>query len=271
MRWEEIGNEEYHAHEAWGHSSARMFEVSPKAALAHKQLTPSSALVVGTLVHAMVLEPDNMPEILECPTKGYDTRAAQALREERPGALLVNEADMAEARALADAITSHDDARSLLFECPRREISTFWEQDGIQCKARPDAMSETIMLDLKTARDFDSFRRVYLSSYTVTPARGLTQAGWYTSHPDLHHIRFGFILAVKEPAIDVGVIWLSPDAVKHGRLWCSEIRHAIANVTKHEAPAVPWWAQAPQVYDPTDGLAPDLSITVGGVPIGEAF
>lgn len=267
--WMDIPAERYHADKAWGSSSARLFETSPKAAIAGIEPAPSSALSVGTLAHALVLEPARMGDIIEAPTKTFGVKA-QKLQDENPDKIVACPQDLELARALADAVLSHDEASSLLFDCGMREMSAFYDLDGVRCKVRPDAMSNVVMLDLKTARDYDSFVRGYLRSYNK-PARGLTQFGWYTSHPELHHMRCGFIVAVKEPAIDVGVIWLSDDAVKWGRSWASEIRHQIHAVETGGMEPIPEWSRAAQVYDPTDGLAPDLSITMGGVPIGDAF
>ncbi len=163
-------NAEYHADMT--HVSHSMIEVDIKSpsdyyryfvACTHTR-ERTKAMLFGTLVHCLVLEPDRFDaEFVMCDvstrnTKAYKAFAAEVVKaDEHYGDPLRNVIlahELGEARRCAEAIHEHPIAGKMLEDCTHYEESLRWTDPdtGMLCKCRIDAFG-SIALDIKTASD----------------------------------------------------------------------------------------------------------------------
>jgi exodeoxyribonuclease VIII len=163
---------------------------------------PSLALVLGTLIHGLVLEPHMplprialVPETYTVPADSKPDKGAPGPGETVPwnnrakhcrdwralqeaaGKIVLDAEDMATVRECAQAVEGNDEAAELLRRCIHRESTLVWETEArTPCKARLDAWGEdALVVDVKTTTDAspDGFRRhAYDLGYHL-------QAAWY--------------------------------------------------------------------------------------------
>lgn len=139
---------------------------------------PTPALIMGSLVNTMLLEPELVDQQFavagqcvvttlkgaRCSRMGgslFDGEwyCTQHLPPETPtdgGKRVVSREQFETAGACVLAIRNHPAARKLLDDRTDTELSLVWrdEETGVLCKARPDALIRPdVLLDLKTCRD----------------------------------------------------------------------------------------------------------------------
>lgn len=159
---------------------------------------PTPALVLGSLVNAMLLEPDTVDEkyaVAErcCATTGKGTRCSNPGKYREGGGVwfcgvhangdgdgvqVVSQEQHGLAGSCVLAIRSHPAALALLDQRTDTELSLVWkdEETGVLCKGRPDALIRpNILLDLKTCRD--ASRRAF--ERAMFEYGYYTQAAWY--------------------------------------------------------------------------------------------
>lgn len=234
---------DYHAAEALSASGAKLLLRSPAHYLASKanQKEPTAAMRLGTLTHALVLEPEKfdaefavMPKFDRRTTIGK--KAAEEFEQEHAGKVIVDEIAYERARNIADAVRSHPlVAQSLVGG--HAEVSLFWDQYGLPCKARCDYMTGNSIFDVKTCLDAspEGFaRQIANFQYHLQAAHysaGFREVvGW---EPD----RFVFIAVESEAPHAVGIYALDARSLQSGRLLME--RAAAAYRTAIEQPAVP--------------------------------
>jgi hypothetical protein len=152
----------YHAQD-WACGSTWLktaIAASPYHASAKTEAKNDAALVVGTVLHAMVLEPDSVVrKFMQCPELDRRTKAGKATYEglqatsSLMGQTLVQAQEWELAKQMATSIRRHGDAYGTLLECKLKEVSYFAEvRDGIWGKARFDAIAldGRIACDVKT-------------------------------------------------------------------------------------------------------------------------
>lgn len=178
-----MSNFDYHMHSAISKSDLDLINRSPayyKCIKANpKEQTP--AMLFGSMVHKLVLEPSEfdgeyavMPHIDRRTKSGKE--AYSAFLDECGGRTIVDDELFNSARSAADSVMNHPVARKLLTNgCA--ELSYFWEEDGVQCKCRPDYLRTDLKcaVDLKTTLNAspESFAK---SAYDY---RYHVQAAWY--------------------------------------------------------------------------------------------
>lgn len=132
-----------------------------------KESTPS--MRAGTLLHALVLEPETISARYVVRPEDIDprTKAGKEWAEAYKGREIISADQWATAKAQRDALLSVQDIADVL-KRGAAEVSFFWvDQDtGVHCKARADFVhplpdGRVILLDLKTTPDAspDSFGR----------------------------------------------------------------------------------------------------------------
>lgn len=135
---------------------------------------PTPALMLGSLVNAMLLEPelveDQYAVAERCSaTTGKGTRCNNAGKyrdgvawfcgvhaEHGEPIRVVSQDQFSLAGSCVLSIRSHPAARALVDDRTDTEVSLVWkdEETGVLCKARPDALIRpNVLLDLKTCRD----------------------------------------------------------------------------------------------------------------------
>jgi len=149
-----IPAEEYFAIDAVSCSLLKRMDCPAKA---HISKPPSAAMDLGTVVHALVLEPDAdliavAPEINRRTKAGKEEWAE--FQKANSGKLILDQATFEQACCMRDSVLAHAAASGLLRD-GKPEQSVFWndEHTAEPCKARIDWLrNDNVIVDLKTAR-----------------------------------------------------------------------------------------------------------------------
>ena len=206
-------NAEYHSGEGVSKSDLDNINKCPAIYRYYKE-NPSeetAALLFGTAVHKLILEPDKFYEeyaiepICDKRTKEGKAVYSQWL-DENKGKAVISQQDYEIAAAMRTAVESNPRA-AMLLNGGTTETSYYWidaETEEI-CKCRPDKFNHGYIIDLKTTADAspDGFSKsAYAYRYHV-------QAAWY-----IDGIRtvtneepkgFVFIAVEKKPPYAVGI------------------------------------------------------------------
>lgn len=126
---------------------------------ARKHGKRTKSMDIGTRVHALVLGKGE-EYLTELPFDEYRTDEAKAARDKAvtDGKIPTKPREMAEARAIADAVIADPEARRLLDAVTDTELSGFWYEPeyGIWCRMRLDVLGWTDrpeIGDVKTTAD----------------------------------------------------------------------------------------------------------------------
>lgn len=175
------------------------------------------AFEFGTLAHTATLEPEKLGSYAVTPKIDRRTKEGKAalLMLEQSGKKFVSEDVYEAAMSCAKAVHSHPIAAELL-KGATVESSLYWEQDGIKCKARPDAFlpESGILVDFKTAQDAGSrfTREIFNYGYHIQLAfyrLGLMAAGFEVN-------RVLIIAAEKSPPFPAAVYELDASSLELG-------------------------------------------------------
>lgn len=273
----DISNEDYHAGEGISKSGLDLIHRSPAhymaAKLAPREETP--ALVLGTAVHAAVLEPDRfLAEYVATPAFDRRTKAGREVfaefQVENAGKTLIAQEQYETALAIRDAVYAHPVAKRLLVG-GRAEQSAYWEQEiaysnPMLCKCRPDYLRpDGLIVDLKTTEDAraDHFLRSVVNyRYYVQQAwyqRGLSLACRGASTEDgvmpteaLYLSEEGenafiFLAVEKQPPYGIGVYLLPPELAEQGRIEMEQDLALYASCMR--SGTWPGYAESVQVLD----------------------
>ena len=194
----------YHRFRAASASGLRVIHAKTPAHLRQTwddQDQPRLALVLGTLIHHVVLEPQTplprialVPETYTVPADSKPAKGAPGPGETVPwnnrakwcrdwralqeaaGKIVLDAEDMATVRECAQAVEADEKAFPLLRWASQRESTLVWETEArTPCKARLDAWGDGIIVDIKTTTDASPSgfaRHAYELGYHL-------QAAWY--------------------------------------------------------------------------------------------
>lgn len=185
----------------------------------------TAAQRLGTLAHAMILEPATFdarypvgPPVSKA-TKAWKEFAASLPLDVEP----ITEEEHKTVSRMRDAVTLHPELARLL-NAGTPEVSAFWddEETGVPCKARPDLVYTSangiILMDLKTTGEAAEFHR------QVGRLGYHRQAAWYTDGVEyLTGAKvLAFVFATVESAWPHGVkaFALDEEALDEGRRQC---------------------------------------------------
>lgn len=144
----------------------------------------SAAKELGTITHAMLLEPAKLDRVVVAPDFGdLRTKAAKEAKAAwtaglPAGAMVVDVETYQAAQGMVEACRRHQTMRDLLAADGSSELVLVWTdaETGLRCKARVDRLIHGhLILDVKTARAAGSFaftRAVAAYGYHM-------QAAWY--------------------------------------------------------------------------------------------
>lgn len=223
----DIENDEYHSSMGLSRSALMEFKRSPfhywhkHLADTDNRVEPSSAMVMGNLVHTMVLEPHKFDaEFVLRPQMDRRTNAGKmafnAFTMSLQGRQGVTYEQVEEADAIQKAIRNQSLCGALLMDCKIEQSIYFThEGTGIQCKVRPDAWNNTIVVDLKTTNDA-SFRAFQSSAfkYGYFLQAGMIHQGLASIGLSLE--KFVFMVAEKESPHAVALYVLDDEAIDFG-------------------------------------------------------
>lgn len=198
--YEDMTNEQYHDDkDSLSRSAILDFVKSPHIYFA-KHLSEyrpvqekSRALLFGDAFHAMMIEPlrfedefcvklDKAPLLKDVGRDEYERyKELQATFEEKnAGKHILTQDEYLDLTHMRNAILASSEAVALITKAIECETSYFWqdEHSGLMCKARPDLLHESIIVDLKTTNDASprAFQRSVVDyGYHVQAA--MTRAG----------------------------------------------------------------------------------------------
>lgn len=188
------------------------------------------AMMLGSLIHRAVLEPDTMSDFVTRPA-GMDFRSKEgkAWRDANVGKTVLTHEEAVQVKEMVDAVWSHPIAKRI-FKDAATEVCLFAEDaDGMSRKGRLDAMIKgNVVPDLKTAHSADAmeFER------SIGKYRYHVQAAYYIdlcNLLDMDKSEFVYVVVEKEPPYAVAVYSLDQDAIRLGRL---EYQRDLAAVRK---------------------------------------
>lgn len=220
--------QEYNQHEGIRRSDLWKVRESPEKylwAIGHPE-PPTPALVFGTMVHKMLLQPLTFSdEYAVAPNMDRRTKdgkeAWQRFAEENAGKTIVSAADFDQADDMVNAVMSHPIAQKLLGG--KAEMPIFWtdEDTGELIKCRLDMLTEwegrPVVVDYKTAMSAqtDQFNHAIFKHGYALQAYMYTEAVMHELHlterPD-----FIFIVQEKKPPYAVNVIKVSEEVMTNG-------------------------------------------------------
>lgn len=155
-----LDEQEYRNFPALNYSSAKHLLKSQKHFLAEKskKFEPSREMVIGTLVHAPILEGKNAPFVVKPQDMSFTTKEGKSWRDANKGVEILSWDEHATLKRTVAAIQGNADAMYLLNRCPNREVGIVTEYRGVKIKARLDAYGtdesgNPIIVDLKTTSD----------------------------------------------------------------------------------------------------------------------
>ena len=170
------------------------------------------ALVIGTLCHLAVLEPDKLATAFALRPDGLDlrTKDGKVWKQAQGDKPILDGEEAAMLDGMSAAVAAHPVARKLL-DGSKREVSLFSDhRTGLKLKGRIDVLGEGFVADVKTAAEGDSANfaaAVFRYNYHV-------QAAMYCQLAGVE--KFSFIAVEKVAPFAVAVYTLSPKALQVG-------------------------------------------------------
>lgn len=173
-----ISNAAYHSTEHLSSTGLKYLAQSPAHFKAYKEgpRETTSAMLLGTAIHSMVLEGEK-GEVLLAPGSTRTTKLYKDFAAENPGKILLLEDEWDRMNGAIQAIRNHPLARAMLSK-GRAEHSVFWNdpETGVPCKCRPDFLRDDgVVIDLKTTTD--ASERAFQSS--IMKFKYHWQSAWY--------------------------------------------------------------------------------------------
>ena len=208
---------EYHASPAVSQSLLKQVERSPAHALAWlagDREEPTPAIVMGRAIHMAVLEPARFSRAFAVVDGDRRTTAVKAAVEKATadGFEVLRGSEKFVCDSIATAVGRNPAASALMASGGSAEVSCFFEEQGLACKARADFVTAdgSTLVDLKTADDAspDAFSRaVSRYGYDIQDAhyRMAFGAG-----------RMVFVVVEKTAPFAVGIYELSRSWQLHG-------------------------------------------------------
>jgi hypothetical protein len=201
------------------------------------------ALVLGTLCHLAVLEPERLATAFAVRPAGLDfrTKDGKAWRDAQGEKPILDETEAAMLDGMSKSVAAHPAAAALL-DGAQREVSLFKEhRTGLRLKGRLDVLGNGYVADVKTAEAGDAggfAAAVFRYNYHV-------QAAMYCQLAGVE--RFSFITVEKVAPFAVAVYDLSAKALQVG---LNSLNYALDTITAcEEAGEWPAYARDAQTLD----------------------
>ena len=150
-----MNNADYHRSPGLNWSRLKAILTSPLHFQTQAPIVPTTAMMIGTRIHELVLTPELPSEILVWRGGSRTSKEGKAEWEALVGAGVrvtdvphIGADDERHALRAADAVMSHPDARAII-EASERETVLGWAQDGVECRGRADLTGSAGLWDLK--------------------------------------------------------------------------------------------------------------------------
>lgn len=189
---------------------------------------PTPAMVMGSLVHTLVLEPEKFEaEYIVAPDISRRSNAGKeawlAFEREAGSRQIISQEQLDEARKVVSAVRGHPFAGPAL-SGGKAEQSYFWHDPltgDVLCKCRPDyvrkMVSGVVLLDLKTTDDAspEAFSRACANfGYHVSAAMSMDG---YEHATGTRPLAYKFVVVEKSAPYAVAVYELEERAIQKGR------------------------------------------------------
>ena len=258
-----MNDADYFAVEALSASGAKQLLISAAHYKAQKEQAsePSPAMILGTITHQMILEPDK-PTNYSVRRLSWSTKEGKAekLRLEQEGKPIITEDDERRVKAMRQAVMDHPTASAMIKGIDRVEHALFWRQHSVNCKAKFDAITRKgNIIDLKTAVD-------------ASPAGFARAVGNFKYHLQAAHYmdglrlcephatgRFQFVVVESNPPHAVAVYELDSAAINAGAMLmrrAAEVYKTALETNQWQAYtqdivtlSLPQWAMPEQSWD----------------------
>lgn len=183
---------------------------------------PSPAMILGTITHRMILEPDRIGDFVVWGDK-RDQKARlgkvwDAFKVEHEGKTIITKRERDAMVQIAVAVRRNPTIAALLKD-GRSEVSMVWKDTdlGHMCKGRMDYLrNDPMILDLKTARDARPFQfgnQSYKLGYHIKLA--MYMGGYFALTGELAKVK---ILAVEnKPPYDCAIYNVPSDVLQQGQ------------------------------------------------------
>lgn len=252
---------DYHKIEALSASGAKQLLKTPAHYLSGKTFRqPTKAMILGTAVHTLVLEPEKFDdEIIVSPKFDMRTKFGKQAREEfeeaSKGKLVLDEYEFDKARGISDSLRSHPFFKEHV-KGGKAETTMLWEQYGVQCKARVDYVANDVIYDVKTCQDASPngfAKQIANFQYHVQAAHYLIGLNKLREVPLETH-RFVFLAVESSPPYACGIYTITAEGLtlgaalmKRAAAAYTKIDEPEATLTKHynteaESLVLPSWA-----------------------------
>jgi hypothetical protein len=182
---------------------------------------PTPAMILGTITHRMILEPDRVGDFVVFGEKPEQKvrlgKVWDAFKDEHEGKTIITRKERDEMVQIAVAIRRNPTIASLLKD-GRSEVSMVWRDTELDhlCKGRVDYLrADPLILDLKTARDARPFQfgnQAYKLGYHIKLA--MYQDGYFALTGELAPVK---IIAVEnKPPYDCAIYNVPSDVLQQG-------------------------------------------------------
>ncbi|MDB6027543.1 MAG: hypothetical protein JWM68_3766 [Verrucomicrobiales bacterium] len=226
----DLDAEVYHGAPGCSHSMLKHMDPPARlpAYLAEKR-EPTTAMIMGTLVHSMVLEPDKpLPKIAVKPEgMKFSTNEGKEWRKKQDGLLILTAEEFETLSGCVSSISKHPEARACFLQ-GTSEVSCFVKADSGRAesvslfkKCRIDWVSwGDCLADVKTVQHEcagpDEFSKILFDM------RYYTQAAWYLDiynalNPERPKKHFVFIAVEKKAPYLVAVYYVREESIALGR------------------------------------------------------
>lgn len=184
---------------------------------------PTPAMVLGTITHRMILEPDRIGDFVVWGDKPDQKQRQgnkwEAFKKEHAGHLIITKTERNAMVQIAVAVRRNTRVAELL-RGGRSELSMIWKDTelGHLCKGRIDYLREDgqpVIADLKTTRDSRPFQfgnQAYRLGYHIKLA--MYQDGYFALTGEIARVK---IVAVEnKPPYDCAIYNVPPDVLTQG-------------------------------------------------------
>ena len=224
---------EYHAHPAASASKLKKLWQSTPAHLKAdtEAFEPSAAMIMGTLAHSLILEPDEpLPQIAVKPAE-YEpgkkwTRQAKVCKQwederKAKGIVVLSEAELEDVQGMAMAIAAHPLSSFILSDGkPEVSLCAHDSANGVDIKSRLDFLpyAGDRIVDVKTTSDASErgfIKKAYDLGYHIQAALYLDL--WNALMPTEPRTEFYFIAVENSKPYAVNVYKASQEFLAKGR------------------------------------------------------
>lgn len=225
----DITNEQYHSSEGISRSGIMAFRKSPMHYW-HDYINPdrsaresTQAMIFGNAVHTFILEPKEFLNRYKVIDK-VDRRTKEgkeywlSLSEFLGKKSFIDDDTLKELTSIKNSILNNSEASELIANA-KYENSIYWkdEETDVICKARPDAMRENAIIDLKTTDDASPkafARSCYNYGYHIQAAM-ISDGIKYNTGQLINH--FIYVVVEKNPPYANAIYVLDESAIEIGR------------------------------------------------------